>query len=80
MENKCYRIDYSEIKEISDTFIPDSDYIWCADDKTAIKEAFEYAKQGVDYADAGHFNLDIIQIVEVDDKSEFYNEKRIIWY
>lgn len=80
MENKLYRIDYNEC-EIKDFFFtPDSDYIWCADDETAIKEAFEQAKLGIDYADVGHCNLEIIQIVEVDDESEFYNDKRVIWY
>lgn len=72
MGNKCYRIDYNEV--------PDSDYIWCKDDETAIKEAFEQAKLGIDYADVGHRDLDIVQIVEVDDESEFYNDKRVIWY
>ena len=38
------------------------------------------AKSGVDYADVGHCDLEIIQIVEVDDDSEFYNDKRVIWY
>ena len=80
MENKCYRIDYKEC-EINDFFFtPDSDYIWCTDDETAIKEAFEQAKSGIDYADVGHCDLEIIQIVEVDDESEFYNDKRVIWY
>ena len=80
MENKCYRIDYNECEINEFFFTPDSDYIWCKDDETAIKDAFEQAKLGIDYADVGHCDLEIIQIVEVDDESEFYNDKRVIWY
>lgn len=72
MDNKCYRIDYDGNH--------DSDYIWCADDESAIKESFELAKQGIDYSDIGHCDLDIVQIVEVDDESECYNDKRVIWH
>ena len=72
MGNKCYRIDYDGNH--------DSDYIWCADDESAIKESFELAKQGIDYSDIGHCDLNIVQIVEVDDESECYNDKRVIWY
>ena len=80
MEKKLYRIDYNEC-EINDFFFtPDSDYIWCDTDEDAIKESNEIAEQGIDYADVGHCKLEIIQIVEVDDNSEFYNDKRVIWY
>ena len=34
----------------------------------------------VDYADAGHFELEVVQIVEVDDTKECYPDKRVIWY
>jgi hypothetical protein len=80
MENKCYRIDYNECEINNFFFTPDSDYIWCADDESAIKEAFELAKQGIDYSDIGHCDLDIVQIVEVDDESECCNDKRVIWH
>ena len=80
MENKCYRVDYAELTHNGHNWTPDSDFIWCKDDKTAINDAMEYAKQGVDYADAGHFELEVVQIVEVDDTKECYPDKRVIWY
>ena len=80
MEKKLYRIDYNECEVNDFWFTPDSDYIWCLTDEDAIKESKELAEQGVDYADVGHCDLEIIQIVEVDDESEFYNDKRVIWY
>lgn len=80
MEKKLYRIDYNECEVNDFWFTPDSDYIWCFTDEDAIKESKELAEQGVDYADVGHCNLEIIQIVEVDSDSEFYNDKRVIWY
>ena len=79
MEKKLYRIDYNECELNDFWFIPDSDYIWCYTDEEAIKDAIELAEQGIDYKE-GHCNLEIVQIVEVDDNSEFYNDKRIIWY
>ena len=72
MSNKCYRVDYNGNH--------DCDYIWCADDDSAIKMAFEIAKQGVEYSDIGHCVLDVSQITEVDTESECYNDKRVIWY
>ena len=72
MEKKCYRVDFEGIH--------DSEYIWCYTDEDAIKEGKELAEQGIDYADIGHCDLEHIQIVEVDDESEFYNDKRVIWY
>ena len=80
MENKCYRIDYNECEINNIWFVPDSDYIWCADDETAIKEGKEVAEKGLDFPDFGHIDLEVVQIVEVDDESEFYNDKRVIWY
>ena len=61
-------------------FTPDSDYIWCADDETAIKEGKKLAEKGIDFPDFGHCNLTLIQIVEVDDDSECFNDKRVVWY
>lgn len=68
---KCYRVDYDGIH--------DSDYIWCADDKEAIATAMQMASEGIDYADSGHCDLELVQVVECDDKSEYFSEKRVIW-
>ena len=38
------------------------------------------ASEGIDYADSGHQDLELVQVVEVDDKSEYFSEKRVIWY
>lgn len=70
--NKCYRVDYMGNN--------DCDYIWCADDSSAIEQAMQMAKMGIDYVDAGHCDLELLQVVEVDDDSEFYDDLRIIWY
>jgi hypothetical protein len=80
MENKLYRIDYNEALVNDIWFTPDSDYIWCADDETAIKEGKKLAEKGIDFPDFGHCNLTLIQIVEVDDDSECFNDKRVVWY
>ena len=80
MEKKLYRIDYNESVVNDIWFTPDSDYIWCYTDEDAIKEGKELAEQGIDFVDVGHCDLEIIQIVEVDDTNEFYNDKRVIWY
>jgi hypothetical protein len=69
---RCYRVDYDGIH--------DSDYIWCANDKLAIEMAMQMASEGIDYVDIGHSALELVQIVEVDDKSEYFSEKRVIWY
>lgn len=69
---KCYRVDYDGIHE--------SDYIWCADDKEAIAKAMQMANEGIDYANSVHQDLDLVQVVEVDDESEFFSEKRVIWH
>ena len=80
MEKKLYRIDYNESVVNNIWFTPDSDYIWCFTDEDAIKEGKELAEQGIDFPDFGHCNLEVIQIVEVDDTNEFYNDKRVVWY
>lgn len=80
MENKLYRIDYNEALVNDIWFTPDSDYIWCADDETAIKEGKKLAEKGIDFPDFGHCSLKLIQIVEVDDDSECFNDKRVVWY
>jgi hypothetical protein len=59
--------------------IHDSDYIWCADDKEAIVKAMQMASEGINYADCGHCDLELVQVVEVDDKNEYFSEKRVIW-
>lgn len=69
---RCYRVDYDGNHE--------SDYIWCTDDKSAIEKAMQMASEGIDYADVGHCELELVQVVEVDDKSEYFSEKRVIWY
>lgn len=69
---RCYRVDYDGIH--------DSDYIWCADDKETIEKAMQMASEGIDYADSGHQDLELVQVVEVDDESEYFIEKRVIWY
>lgn len=69
--NKCYRVDY--------TGNNDCDYIWRADDASAIEEAMNMAKMGIDYVDVGHQDLELLQVVEVDEESAFYPDKRVIW-
>lgn len=80
MEKKLYRIDYNESVVNNIWFTPDSDYIWCFTDEDAIKEGKELAEQGIDFPDFGYCKLEVIQIVEVDDTNEFYNDKRVVWY
>lgn len=79
MNNKCYRADYDVVKD-SKTINQTDEYFWEESDEKAIESAKEYALQGMHFADVGDCKLDLVQVVEVDDKKECLPELRTIWY
>ena len=79
MENKCYLADYDVVKD-GKIINQIDEYFWDESDENVIESAKEFALNGVDYADVGHCDLSLVQVVEVDDSQECFPEKRIIWY
>lgn len=55
-------------------------YYYASDNDEAYKEAKQYEKQGIDYADIGHQNISLVQISIVDEETETLEEKELIYY
>lgn len=51
-----------------------------AADEKAIKLAKEWAAQGCDFSDAGHVDMELVQVTEVDGDKECFPEVRTIWW
>ena len=49
-------------------------------DEKAIAWAKDYAKDGADFSDEGHVELDLVQVTEVDGDKECFPEIRTVWY
>ena len=79
MENKCYRADYDVIKDGKNVDQRD-EYFWCETDEEAVNIAKEDGSRGINYADIGHCELSLVQVVEVDDSQECFPEIRTIWW
>lgn len=58
---------------------PDSDFFIAENDEDAIKQAKELASKGVDYADCGHFDLELIAVTRVDPNLE-WEDVETIWF
>ena len=76
--NVCYRVDFSV--EDDPDFIPDSEYIYAGSDDEALEVAKKMAADGVDYADAGHINTEVREVVLVDETQECYPDLKTIYY
>lgn len=48
-------------------------------DNEAIRRAKEWAKDGDDFADVGHVDIDLISVDEVDGEQECFPEIRSVW-
>ena len=49
-------------------------------DEKAIAWAKDYAKDGEDFADVGHVEMDLVQVTEVDGDHECFPEIRTVWW
>ena len=49
-------------------------------DAKAIEWAKDYAKEGKEFSDAGHVDLDLVELNEVDGNSECFPEIRCVWH
>lgn len=76
MEERWYRADFY-IVGIDDY---KDEYFVADNDEDAVRIAKEYQALGVDFADVGHKELELLQVFEVDAETECFNEKRLVWY
>lgn len=58
----------------------DSEFFECDTDKDALEHAKWLAEQGTYFADAGHCGFELTYLVEVDEDTETFEEKRVIYY
>ena len=80
-ENKVfYKADYITKEAGESGELIDSYYFYATDNDEAYKEAKEYEKQGIDYSDVGHKEIELVQIAIVDEETETLEEKEIIYY
>ena len=49
-------------------------------DAEAIEWAKDYAKEGKDFADAGHVELELVELHEVDWSKECFPNVRCVWH
>lgn len=73
---RWYRADYDVVGIDSmrdDYFVADSD-------EQAIEIAKEIASDGIWFADAGHKELELVDVVLVDENTECFNEIKTIYY
>lgn len=82
-----YRCDFNIISTENEDFqdivgrpLDDSEFFECDTDEEALKHAKWLAEQGTYFADAGHCGLELTYVVEVDDDTETFEEKRVIYY
>jgi len=79
-KEKWYCSSYAMIKTGDGEYTcPDCDYFIAKNDEEAIELAKDKAKEGVDYTDEGHFELDLISVCRVDPERE-WDEVETIWY
>ena len=80
-ENKVfYKADYITKETDNSGELIDSYYFYATDNDEAYKESKEYEKQGIDYSDVGHKEIELTQIAIVDEETETLEEKEIIFY
>lgn len=73
---RWYRADYNVVG-IDDMH---EDYFAADSDEQAIEIAKEIASDGIWYVDAGHKELELVQVVLVDENTECFNEIKTIYY
>lgn len=73
---RWYRADF-DVVGIDDMH---DDYFVADSDEKAIEIAKEIASDGIWFADAGHMELDLVQVVLVDETTECYNEIKTIYW
>jgi hypothetical protein len=73
---RWYRADF-DVVGIDDMH---GDYFVADSDEHAIQIAKEMASWGIWYADAGHKELELVQVVLVDETTECFNEIKTIYY
>ena len=75
-----YYVSFETIKtETGEEIFPDGEYFCAKDNNEAIKVAEAITSEGVDYVDAGHFDLTMLSLTRVDPERE-YEEIETIWY
>lgn len=79
METKWYRADFDVVKD-KKVINQVDEYYQAECDNDAIDAAHETAAYGIDYADIGHCNLELVQIVEVNESTECLDEIRVVYY
>lgn len=72
---RWYRADY-DVVGIDDMH---DDYFVADSDEQAIEIAKEMATWGIWYADAGHKELELVQVVLVDENTECFDEIKTIY-
>ena len=75
-----YYVSFEIIKtKTGEEIFPDGEYFSAKNNNEAVKMAEAIASAGVDYVDAGHFDLTMLSITRVDPERE-YEEIETIWY
>lgn len=73
-----YRADF-ECKNNKDIII-DSDYYTAENDDEALRWAKDDEGRGVDFADIGHVDIELVELYEVNENEETFPEIRLVWY
>lgn len=58
----------------------ESDYYRADNDDEALRWAKDDEGRGVDFADIGHVEIELVQLYEVDGNKETFPEIRCVWY
>lgn len=58
----------------------DGEFFECDSYDGALEHAKWLAEQGTYFADAGHCDLELTYLVEVDEDTETFEEKKVIYY
>ena len=75
-----YYVSFETIKtKDGNEIFPDGVYFDADDNDTAIEKAKEITSLGVDYVDAGHFDLEMLSVTRVDPENE-YEDVETIWF
>lgn len=74
MKENWYAASFDAVDEhgnvIKDFFV-DCDYFQAENDEKAIEYAKEIAKNGIDYVDVGHVNIQLVSVCKVDTENEW---------
>lgn len=73
-----YRADF-ECKT-DKSIVIDSDYYTAENDDEALRWAKDDEGRGVDFADIGHVDIELVELYEVNENKETFPEIRLVWY